>query len=93
MRSGDAFHVDVDRKAEGPCRVGFRYVAAPNLVFDSSVVVLVDGVERLRLAVPQTDQSPKLLSATVDLKRGRHRITFLPIGIFNVYGIDVDSGE
>ena len=93
VRSGDAFHVDVDREADGPCRVGFRYVAASNLVFDSSVVVLVDGVERLRLAVPQTDLPPKLLSATVDLKRGRHRITFLPIGIFNVYGIDVDSGE
>lgn len=89
VRSGDAFHADVEREADGPCRVGIRYVAPSSLLFDSKLVVLVDGVERGRIDVPQTEQPPKLLETTVELKRGRQRITFLPIGIFHVYGIEI----
>lgn len=91
VRSGDAFHTDVERASDGPCRVAIRYTAPASLLFDSRLIVLVDGVERRRLAVPTAEQPPRLLETTLELTRGRHRITFLPIGIFHVYGIE--TGE
>ena len=68
---------------------GIRYVAGEDLPFDNRLVVLVDGAERTVLRLPYNTQPPKPIACEIELSAGKHRITFVPIGLFNVYGIEV----
>ena len=50
---------------------------------------MVDGTECTVLRLPYNTQPPKTIAVPVDLTKGRHRMTFVPIGLFNVYDIEV----
>ena len=89
VRSGDAFNYDFDAPSAGRYSAGIRYVAGEDLPFDNRLVVLVDGAERTVLRLPYNTQPPKPIACEIELSAGKHRITFVPIGLFNVYGIEV----
>jgi len=89
LRSGDAFNFDYEAPEAGPYSVGARYVASDDLPFDNKLVLMVDGIQRDVIDLPYNQQPPKAISRTVALTAGKHRITFVPIGLYNVYGIEV----
>ena len=90
VRSVQCLRYEYDAGGGGRRTLKFKFSASPELQFDNRCHVLLDGEPAATLKLPCSNLPSDLAEAEITFPPGRHELMFVPVGIFSVFGMEIE---